>query len=333
MTLREGFLSHGIAAGVATSTSNATKYTDLITTHWSAFTGENTAMMARTQPDRGTWQLANLDREYAVCQENELEFKLHSLAWYLENPAWLDGAHASSMQAIFENRCYMLSRRYPQATADINEVWTQTGALIPSAWDKTPHYPNSLFDIATNVVAPWWRLEYNDHKWAEPIDAQNVLRARELAKQGLISHYGLQFHQVQDEVIAEQNHLSLPESFRLMSRNFIHKCAMFADVGCRINITEWDVRAAMPGATPGRRYVWGDLPADIRGQVSAQYGRWTDAILFAQQRYRNIDTVTWWGLNSAKSWIPSFYPGMVGCLPLDERNNESGCYRAIMNVL
>ena len=276
---------------------------------------ENESKPVNVQPEEGRFVFDKLDRFTDFGQKNGITLRGHTLVWHSQVPGWLfegeDGAPASKEQLLSRMQAHIgtvVSRyRGKIATWDVlNEVLRDEGGLRESKWYKIAgrDYIPAAFQAA-HEADPDARLLINDYNLESSEAKSDTMAAlvEELLRAGTpVGGIGLQMH------------LSLYTDLELLKKNVRKLAALRAFApDLRLEVTELDVSC----------YRFDDTAEDLL---------WTDALETAfREKYAalfrfygeladegTLDTVVFWGLSDAVSWLNGFprrhknYPLLIG---------------------
>ncbi|HEX2731994.1 MAG TPA: endo-1,4-beta-xylanase [Polyangiaceae bacterium] len=155
-----------------TATTDAADYAGLLT-HFNQVTPGNAGKWGSVEAERDVMTFAELDLAYQFAKTNHLPFKLHTLVWGSQQPAWLAGLPAEEQLEQLEEWMSALAARYP--SVDLVDVVNEPLHAPPSyaaalggagatGWDwvikafelARAHFPNSellLNDYAILTLA------------------------------------------------------------------------------------------------------------------------------------------------------------------------------------
>lgn len=202
-------------------------------TYWNQVTPENAGKWGSVEYQRDNMYWTDLDRAYGYAKANGMPFKLHTLVWGSQEPAWLaDLTPAEQLQEV-EEWIAALAERYPdvEMVDVVNEPLhappsykDAIGGDGASGWDwviwsfsqARTHFPNA-------------ELHINDYGIVN--SPQDVTRYREiiqlLINQGLIDAIGVQSHAF---------------SLNDLSANALdYNLDSLAELQLPIYISEWDI--------------------------------------------------------------------------------------------
>ncbi|HYQ16597.1 MAG TPA: endo-1,4-beta-xylanase [Polyangiaceae bacterium] len=95
-----------------TATTNAADYAGLLA-HFNQVTPGNAGKWGSVEATRDVMNWTDLDTAYNFAKENHLPFKLHTLVWGQQQPAWISSLPADQQLAEIEQWFTALAARYP----------------------------------------------------------------------------------------------------------------------------------------------------------------------------------------------------------------------------
>ena len=276
---------------------------------------ENESKPIGLQPEEGHFVFEKFDRFAAFGQENGIALRGHTLVWHGQVPMWFfegeNGSPASKDQLLARMRTHIstvVSRyRGKIATWDVlNEVLRDEGGLRESRWYKIAgrdYIPEAF--LAAHEADPDARLLINDYN-LESSEAKAdtmVSLVEELLREGIpVGGVGLQMH------------LSLYTDLDLLMKN-VRKIAALRklDPALRLEVTELDVSC----------YRFDDTAEDLDWTPALEEAfrtKYTELFRFYTELADEgtLDTVVFWGLSDAVSWLNGFprrhknYPLLIG---------------------
>ena len=314
-TLRKAGERIGLYIGCATSPGGIRKHSQRIKRHYSGIVAEVHQNMSYQQPERERLDFRQGD--YMNEWRGDMDMRGHVLAWYWDAfiPDWLK-SDPGATEEVWRDRVKQNINRYPfRVWSTGNEIYNEKGAEVESIWQNIPGYPYRLFEIAREETPLSVGVELNSMIWWPAAESNIELTfVQTLAKAGLISHYGLQLH----DILRNDNSLDRLEAHL---RSILEMCG---DIGIKAEITEWDIR--LPVGEDGKA-----SDTDLARQAY-QYGRCME--MFAQYcKWGVIDAVYFWGSHDAASWIPYFFPGYGAALPLGAEWERKPAYGSLLKAL
>jgi endo-1,4-beta-xylanase len=182
-----------------TATTTAADYTSLLA-HFNQVTPGNAGKWGTVEATQDVMNWVDLDTAYEFAKENHLPFKLHTLVWGAQQPAWLGGLSAAEQLAELDEWMSELAARYPNvALIDVvNEPLHQPppyaaalGGAGATGWD----WVVSSFEMARSHF-PNAELLLNDYSILTMASStQDYLKIVKILKdRGLIDGIGEQGH-------------------------------------------------------------------------------------------------------------------------------------------
>lgn len=290
---------------------------DIATTHFSAFTPENSMKPMFTQPTEGHFNFDNADRLVELAEKNSATPIGHCLVWHSQTPRWFfqgpDGRPAGRELALARMRKHIATvvghykGRVKQWDV-VNEAISDTAGqqLRPSPWLKAigEDYIAEAFRAA-HEADPDAILIYNDYNIERRDKRRKALQLlRSLIEKKVPVHAaGIQGHwHLENLDLAE-----VEESIK-----------QFAALGLKVMITELDI-SVLPRRSEGADISRTERPS---GEQRAKMNPYTqglpDAVAKQQaERYRQafviflrhrnvIGRVTFWGIHDGHSWLNNF---------------------------
>ncbi len=290
---------------------------DIATTHFSAFTPENSMKPMFTQPAEGRFNFAGADRLVELAEKSRATPIGHCLVWHSQTPRWFfqgaDGKPADRELALARLRKHIdtvvghYKGRVKQWDV-VNEAISDSPEkrMRPSPWLKAigEDYIAEAFRAA-HRADPDALLIYNDYGIERPDKLRKALELlKSLREQKIPVHaVGIQGHWRLDSLdLAE-----VEESIK-----------QFAALGLKVMITELDI-SVLPRRAEGADIARTERP---NAEQLAKMNPFTEGLpesLAKQQaeRYRQalalflrhkdvIGRVTFWGTHDGHSWLNNF---------------------------
>ncbi len=260
-------------------------------------------------PAPDLYDFSGADRLVDFAAAHHMIVRGHNLAWWMQNPDWLQHGQFTRREAIILLRDHILTvvGRYRGRIAQwdvVNEAIDSLGRPTDNPWLRSigPEYLALAFRFA-RFADPSARLYYNDFvdvpaKFDRMLDLVVFLRALGVPIDGI----GVQFHVllggVNKDVVADQ-----------MRRA--------AAAGIHYAITELDVGLPTP-------------PTSVQLLQQADV---MQTLLRTCLESTSCDTFNLWGFTDRHSWIPSFFPGLGAATPFDEMLRPKPAWVALTNTL
>ena len=266
---KDKFLGNIIPGAVPTS----------FNTYWNQVTPENAGKWGSVEGTRDTMNWTQLDLAYNHAKANGYKFKLHTLVWGAQYPAWITGLSPTELRAEIEQWMTLLAARYPDVWAIdvVNEpVKTPlTGTIAnyktaldgdgTTGWD----WVITSFTLA-RAKFPNAKLFINEYGTENDANARgqmltiiNLLKTR-----NLIDCIGIQAHYFNLDTMSAAQMTTCLDAY--------------AATGLDLYITEFDLKG----------------PSQTEASQSAQY----QAIFPAIWTHPAVKGVTLWGYIDGQTW-------------------------------
>lgn len=290
--------SHGIGLGVAVAVDPLVRdggYQDVVTSHYTSVTAENTMKWEYVQPERDEFDWSGPDAVVDFARRHGLDVRGHTLLWHNQQPPWLSEGSwtgAELREVMREHTDALLGRYRGRITTwdVVNEPLVDDGPrLRDNLWHRVlgEDYIAEALRMA-HEADPGARLYINEFgiEGAGPkADALHAL-VTDLLDRGVPLHgIGFQGHFV---------HGSVPEDLTEQMRRY-------SDLGLDVTVSELDVRIPEPA---GQEQL---------EEQAREYRRVVQACLDVPR----CVNVTVWGVSDQHSWIPEWFPGYTAALPFD----------------
>jgi GH35 family endo-1,4-beta-xylanase len=182
-----------------TATDTTADYGSLLS-YFNQLTPGNAGKWGSVEATRDQMDWSKLDTAYQFAKQNGLPFKLHTLIWGQQQPAWITGLPAAQQLAEIEQWISLAAQRYPDAQLVdvVNEPLHAVpaySAALGGAGATGFDWVIKSFELARKYF-PKSELLLNDYN-VEAIDsaATDYLKIINLLKErGLIDGIGLQAH-------------------------------------------------------------------------------------------------------------------------------------------
>jgi endo-1,4-beta-xylanase len=205
-------------------------------TYWNQITPENAGKWGPAEGTRDSMNWTALDGAYNHAKANGYKFKLHTLVWGSQYPAWITSLSATELREEIEEWMTALATRYP-------DVWAIDVVNEPT---KTPMPENYKAALGGNGTTGWdWvitsfqlarqkfpnaKLHINEYGTENDANARNQMLViiNLLKDRGLIDGIGIQAHAFNlDHMNATQMKTALDA---------------YAATGLDVFVTELDIR-------------------------------------------------------------------------------------------
>ncbi|HZV06735.1 MAG TPA: endo-1,4-beta-xylanase [Gemmataceae bacterium] len=308
----------GVAFEVRGGQRQASLDIDIATTHFSAFTPENSMKPMFTQPAEGRFNFAAADRLVELAQNSGATPIGHCLVWHSQTPRWFfqgpDDKPADRDLALARMRKHIATvvghykGRVKQWDV-VNEAISdkQDQLLRPSPWLKA---------IGEDYIAEAFRAAHKADPDAILIYNDFGIERRDKRHKALELLKSLRQQKVPIHAVGIQGHWRL-ESLDLAEVE--ESIKQFAALGLKVMITELDIsvlprrsesadisRTERPGAEQRAKmnpYAEG-LPDSVAQQQAERYRQ---AFAMFLRHKDVIGRVTFWGIHDGRSWL-NFFP-------------------------
>jgi GH35 family endo-1,4-beta-xylanase/peptidoglycan/xylan/chitin deacetylase (PgdA/CDA1 family) len=291
----------------------------LLLRHFNAITPENAGKPESVQPVEGQFTFENLDRLLDYADANDIQVYGHVLVWHSQTPAWFfkDGTRdltnsradrallRARMEAHIKGIADHINARYPNGDSPI-WAWDVVNEVIADGDNANPHdmrdsrwfqvlgerFVDDAFRLA-NKYFPDQKLFINDYntempeKRADYLSLVRALKARNVPIDG----------------VGHQAHVDVARPVQWLEDSI--KGVERVDRRLLQAITELDVNASTEnsGADVGNTDEY--LPAfesdeDAAAEVGYYY---RDLFRMLRRQATAVDSVTFWGISNARSWL------------------------------
>lgn len=281
---------------------NPTEFQRILAAEFSSLTPENDMKWAEIHPEPGVYDFSGADAVVAFAKANKQEVRGHTLLWHSQNPQWVIDASATwtcdEARDVLEEHIRTVVGRYAGKVYE----WDVANELFQDEWDaggvrlRTEANP-FLKACAEDPVA----LIGDAFRWAHEADPKALLFLNDYNAEGINTKTDA-YYAFAQELLADgvplhgfgaQAHLSLQYGFDdTIQENF----ERFAALGLKVAVTELDVR--MPLGEDGE---------PTAEQIALQAERY-DAVLEACLNVSACTSLTLWGFDDARSWVPGVFP-------------------------
>jgi endo-1,4-beta-xylanase len=312
-TLRSLADGKGIKIGTAVQagalSGNGT-YSGTASAQFNSVTPENEMKWASVEPNRGQFNFGAADAIVAFAQAHGQRVRGHNLIWHSQLPNWLNNGNFSAIQLnqILQSHIATEAGRYRGKIGEwdvVNEPFNDNGTLRSSIWQQklgSGYIATAL--RAARQADPGARLFLNDFN-IEGVNAKSnamLNLVTSLKSQGVpIDGVGLESHFILGQV---------PSSLQ-------QNIARFTALGLSVEITELDVRMALPSTS-----------AKLTQQAS-DYAKVVNACLAV----RGCSGITVWEFSDQFSWVPGAFGGQGAADIYDSNIAPKPAYTAVQTAL
>ncbi|MDQ0790600.1 endo-1,4-beta-xylanase [Streptomyces sp. B3I8] len=271
-------------------------YTSIASREFNMVTAENEMKIDATEPQRGQFNFTNADRIYNWAVQNGKKVRGHTLAWYSQQPGWMQSLSGSSLRQAMIDHINGVMGHYKGKIAQwdvVNEAFADgnSGGRRDSNLQRTG---NDWIEVAfrtARAADPSAKLCYNDYNienwnWAKTQGVYNMVR--DFKSRG-----------VPIDCVGFQSHFNSGSPY---DSNFRTTLQNFAALGVDVAITE----------------------LDIQGASASTYANVVNDCL-AVSRCLGI---TVWGVRDSDSWRSDQSP-----LLFDNNGNKKSAYTSVLNAL
>ena len=282
-------------------------YTSVLGGEFGQITPGNTMKWQYTEPTQNSFSFGQADTVVAFAQNHGQVVRGHTLVWHSQLAGWVSSLPASQLKAAMDNHVTQEVTHFKgkiYAWDVVNEAFNEDGSYRSSPFYAAmgSGYIAEAFRTA-RAADPAAKLCINDYN-TDGVNAKsnalyNVVSS--LKSQGLIDCVGFQAHLTVGAVPGD------------LKSNL----QRFANLGVDVQVTELDIRMALP------RTIAKD------SQQAVDYAAVVNACLGVSR----CTGVTVWDYTDKYSWIPSVFPGTGAALPWDENFTKKLAYGAIWTAL
>jgi GH35 family endo-1,4-beta-xylanase/peptidoglycan/xylan/chitin deacetylase (PgdA/CDA1 family) len=294
---------------------------ELLRRHYNAFTPENAGKPESVQPVEGQFTWDSLDKLLDFADANHVKVYGHVLVWHSQTPAWFfkdgtrDLTNSPADQALLKQRMKAhikaiadhVNARYPHGNSPIwamdvvNEVIADGDNANPhdmrdSRWFQVlgEGFVDEAFRLADRYF-PRTKLFINDYNTEMPEKRADYL--------GLVK--ALEKRGVPIDGVGHQAHVDVSRPVQWLADSI--KAVDKLDPRLLQAITELDVNASKEnsgadvsaGTTPPYTRAFAD-DADAAVEVGYYY---RDLFTMLRRQAASIDSVTFWGISNARTWL------------------------------
>ncbi|WUL19889.1 endo-1,4-beta-xylanase [Amycolatopsis sp. NBC_00355] len=274
-------------------------YTGILSREFSMITPENEMKIDATEPNQGQFSYGNADRIVAQARSQGAQVRGHTLAWYGQQPGWMQGMEGSSLRSAMLNHVTQVATHYRGQLYSwdvVNEAFADggSGARRDSNLQRTGNDWIEAAFRAARAADSGAKLCYNDYNtddWSQAKTQAVYRMVQDFKSRGVpIDCVGFQSH--------FNSASPVPSNYRTTLQNF-------ANLGVDVQITELDVEGS------------GTTQADNFRTV-------TNACLAVAR----CNGLTVWGIRDTDSWRASATP-----LLFDGSGAKKAAYTAVLDAL
>ncbi|MEO7098514.1 MAG: endo-1,4-beta-xylanase, partial [Luteolibacter sp.] len=316
-TLRKAFADDfliGVAMNTPMVNGRNAKAGEIAANQFSALTAENDMKWQSVHPEPGNYQFEAADAYVEFGKTHNMAVIGHTLVWHSQTPGWVfqgkDGKPATREELLERMRDHILTvvgryRGRVKGWDVVNEAISDgPERLRESPWRRIigDDFLDQAFRFA-HEADPDAELYYNDYGLENPGKRGRAIEMlRGLIKRGVpITGVGTQGHYSLDQPVIEEVERTIND---------------FAALGLKVMITELDVDvlpsrgnagvadiSRKENADPALNPYVGGLPDEIQQKLAKRYGELFAVFLRHQ---KDIERVTFWGLDDGHSWLNGF---------------------------
>ncbi len=318
----DGQINIGSAVDSGIFLSDAT-HNAILANEFNLFTPVNAMKMEPLVGTRNNYDWAVADAMVDFAEDNNMAFHGHALVWHIQQPGWIENGTFSQAEMLDEMYSHIdtVMGRYAGRilywdvvneavhTTNGNETGDAPYALRSTIWHDRigSDYIDLAFERA-RLADPTAVLLYNDYNISQ-MGHNKADYVFNMVKE-LVQNEGTPIDQVGMQMHYD---VAQPPNVQAVIDNF----ARYAAIGVDVQITEIDVRIALP-ATQAEL----DAQADV-------YRQMLRACLDAP----NCDNFTTWGLSDIDSWIPGWFTGYGDAHLYDATYTAKPAYHALIDEL
>ncbi len=314
----QGIEHVGVAIDARETTGPAA---DLVRRHFNAFTPENAGKPESVQPVEGRFTFTQLDRLLDFADANDVQVYGHVLAWHSQTPAWFfkdgtrDLTNSPADQALLKARMEAhikgiadhINARYPNGNSPI-WAWDVVNETIADGETANPHdmrdsrwfqvlgegFVDEAFRLADRYF-PGAALFINDYNTEMPSKREDYLELiRALEARGVpIDGVGHQAH-----VDVARPVQWLEDSIRAVEA--VNPELLQAVTELDVNASTENAGADVSGAPADPYSPAFENDEDAAAEVGYYY---RDLFAMLREHHSAIDSVTFWGISNARTWL------------------------------
>ncbi|MFE9819948.1 endo-1,4-beta-xylanase [Streptomyces sp. NBC_00236] len=281
---------------IASGRLSDSTYTTIANREFNMVTAENEMKIDATEPQRGQFNFSSADRVYNWAVQNGKQVRGHTLAWYSQQPGWMQSLGGSDLRQAMTNHINGVMGHYKGKIAQwdvVNEAFADgsSGARRDSNLQRSGNDWIEVAFRAARAADPAAKLCYNDYNvedwtWAKTQAMYSMVR--DFKQRG-----------VPIDCVGFQSHFNSGSPY---NSNFRTTLQNFAALGVDVAITELDIQNAS----------------------ASTYANVTKDCL-AVPRCLGI---TVWGVRDTDSWRSEQNP-----LLFDGNGNKKSAYTAVLDAL
>ncbi|HET8657191.1 MAG TPA: endo-1,4-beta-xylanase [Longimicrobiaceae bacterium] len=316
VTLRSRAEAHDLYVGSAAATGlnrGDAAYADTLAAEFDMVTPENAMKFDATHPQPGLYTFAAGDTIVAFAEKNGMKVRGHTLVWqnqlpdWVRNGTWTKQSLSDTLKAHIQNVVGHYKGKI-HAWDVVNEPFNGDGTLQSNIFLQTigPDYIELAFRWAheADPDAKLYLNEYGAEDMGTKSDSLYALVSRLKADGVPIDGVGMQMH------LATQ--YGAPSTTDLAAN-----MKRLGDLGLKVEITEMDVRTAVPTTADG---------------VAKQVQMYRD-VVGACRAASNCDAIVFWGFTDKYSWVPSTFTGQGAALLYDASYHRKETFAAVLDAL
>ncbi|MGY4643005.1 endo-1,4-beta-xylanase [Cellulomonas sp. URHB0016] len=274
-------------------------YSTIANREFNMVTAENEMKQDATEPNQNQFNFTSGDQIVSWAASNGKKVRGHTLAWYSQQPTWMQGMEGSALRSAMINHVTQVATHYKGKVYSwdvVNEAFADggSGGRRDSNLQRTG---NDWIEVAfktARAADPNAKLCYNDYntdKWSDAKTQGVYNMVKDFKSRGVpIDCVGFQSHFNPNSPV--------PSDYKTTLQNF-------ADLGVEVQITE----------------------LDIEGSGSAQATNYQN-VVNACLAVTKCAGITVWGVRDSDSWRSSATP-----LLFDGSGNKKAAYTSVLNAL
>ena len=303
---------------------------EVLAKHFNSLTAENSMKFGSIQEEEGVFDFSEGDRIVAFAKANDMVVRGHTLVWHNQTPEWV--FYADKEKTILASKELLLERMATHIQTVMKHYedsilcWDVVNEAIEdkegmrlreSLWYKImgEDFIDQAFRIA-HAANPKAQLFYNDYNESTPEKVEKIYTTvKGMLERGVPVHgIGLQCHW-------NLNNPSLTDIEQAIEK--------YASLGVRLHITEMDVSVF---DFEDRRT---DLLRPTEEQLELQAKRYEAFFKIFRAHRDVIDSVTFWGVDDAYTWLDGFPVPDRKNWPflLDEKSEPKPAFWRVVNTL